>query len=299
MRAAITIEGNLEPIDLEDQCVIGRKSTVDVPLNDARVSREHAIIRKQGDDYWLYDLNSANGTMINGAPVAKPTRLKDNDRMQIGGVLLHFHSENPNSATAPGVSDATIIGYAEKPMIFLVADIKGYTQLSSFLSDAEITDLMRDWYAQAQIALQRAGAVIDKFIGDCVFAYWMETDPESHEAALHCARALLGMTNEISERNRAKLTPHGLALACGIGLHSGLANIGAMVRGQKTALGDSVNLTFRIEGLTRSLNTPVVLTASFMAGWPAGRDFCESCGEHAIKGYDKPVEVFRPKEIVF
>ena len=296
MPGAITIEKGAAPIPLEDQCVIGRKRTVDVVINDQRVSREHAMIREEGEHYVLFDLDSANGTLLNGVPVSRPTRLHDGDRIQIGDSLITFQSEKETTTTVTQTADATIIGFAEQPMLFLVADVKGYTTLSSKLSDTELTDIMRQWYAECEDTMRDGGAIIDKFIGDCVFAYWMTTSSAMRDRALVSAQKLLTVTKQLADKHKELLSPLGLKLECGVSLHRGFASLGAMVRGQKTALGDAVNLAFRLESLTRQVGSMLLISKAFTAGWESAEAQCVSCGCHHLKGIEEPVEVFKLRE---
>ena len=63
-------------------------------------------------------------------------------------------------------------------MTLFVADLKGFTQMSAQLSADQVADLLREWYADCHAILAQYGASIDKFIGDCVFAYWHGTDAD-------------------------------------------------------------------------------------------------------------------------
>ena len=83
-----------------------------------------------------------------------------------------------------------------------------------------------------------------------------------------------------------------IVLDCRIGLHVGEVAIGAMGKGVNTALGDAVNIAFRIEGLTRSVDKPALVSAAFLDGWDEGRAYFESCGFHEIKGQAERIEVF-------
>jgi DNA-binding response OmpR family regulator len=67
----------------KDEIVLGREPDCDIVLDDRQVSRQHALIRRQGNSYILEDLHSKNGTFIGGQPVETPTKLKDNDEITI------------------------------------------------------------------------------------------------------------------------------------------------------------------------------------------------------------------------
>src|SRR5206468_12801287 len=74
-----------------DPVLIGRDPQNDLVLDDRRVSRKHAEIRLRLGRYTLYDLQSTNGTYVNGRRVAEVV-LADGDRLSIGGVELQFRA---------------------------------------------------------------------------------------------------------------------------------------------------------------------------------------------------------------
>jgi hypothetical protein len=73
--------------------VIGRRSGCDIFLANSAVSRRHAEIRREGDSYFLHDLNSTNGTLLNGEPVIGEEQLRDWDEIGIGIFKLIFRQE--------------------------------------------------------------------------------------------------------------------------------------------------------------------------------------------------------------
>jgi pSer/pThr/pTyr-binding forkhead associated (FHA) protein len=75
---------------MEDTLTIGRNEHNDIIVNDGYTSHEHACITKIKKGYWLYDLNSTNGTLLNGKPISKEEPLKDGDLIKIGTVTLKF-----------------------------------------------------------------------------------------------------------------------------------------------------------------------------------------------------------------
>jgi signal transduction histidine kinase len=73
----------------EDEVLIGRGSA-QIPLTDQTVSRRHAELRASDHGWTLADLNSANGTYVNGVRIAKPVRLKHGDQIRVGSTLLVY-----------------------------------------------------------------------------------------------------------------------------------------------------------------------------------------------------------------
>ncbi|MGH7269803.1 MAG: DUF4388 domain-containing protein [Polyangiaceae bacterium] len=80
-------QGGEFPIALDKPIIVGRSSDLDMVLVEDMVSRKHAKIVKQGDQIWIEDLGSTNGTFVNGEKI-KRARLKEGDRLLIGTSIL-------------------------------------------------------------------------------------------------------------------------------------------------------------------------------------------------------------------
>jgi adenylate cyclase len=298
MAASLVNESDGSQFELGDTCVIGRSPAVDVVLDDGSVSREHAMIRKGDAGYSLYDLDSANGCLINGAAVTQPTPLRHGDVVMVADMVFRFQGEEGDLERPDvdeGLGGRTIMmNRVEKaPMILLVSDIVGYTSLSEKVMAEHVASLLRAWYHHCREVLEEeGGATIDKFIGDAVFAYWPVTDAGAREKAVEAARQLRDSAEALSDMHKKMLADVRSDFKCGVGLHIGEAAVGAMSRGMQTALGDAVNVVFRVESLTRDVERDVVATDSFLGGWDVGRELFESCGEHTVKGLSRVVELF-------
>ncbi len=83
--------------------VIGRGATSDLALTDPGVSRRHASLSRQDGAWFVEDLGSANGTLVNGWRVTRPTRLKPGDVIGIGAVLAEFSEDAEAVAPQPAV----------------------------------------------------------------------------------------------------------------------------------------------------------------------------------------------------
>jgi hypothetical protein len=91
-RASVEVDGDRSSVQLgPEPLLIGRDRQNDVVLDDPRVSRKHAEIRLRLGRYTLYDLQSTNGTYVNGRRVAEVV-LNDGDRISVAGLDLIFHS---------------------------------------------------------------------------------------------------------------------------------------------------------------------------------------------------------------
>src|SRR5215211_4532842 len=88
---------------------IGRSARSDVCIPDAFASRLHAEIRQEGDAFWLHDLGSANGTRLNGNPVAGTVPLFSGGEIQIGETRIRFENEFvlPPQISATLIADGT------------------------------------------------------------------------------------------------------------------------------------------------------------------------------------------------
>jgi len=78
----------------KDSCFIGRSPSIEVSLADETVSVVHARLWKENGRWWLEDLDSRNGTLLNQIPVSKKTVLCAGDRIRAGRILLEFRLED-------------------------------------------------------------------------------------------------------------------------------------------------------------------------------------------------------------
>ena len=79
------------PFSIQESCSIGRAPSNDIILNNANVSRHHALLHTQdGKNFYLIDLGSKNGTYLNGARIDDETTLADGDEVQVGKFKFTF-----------------------------------------------------------------------------------------------------------------------------------------------------------------------------------------------------------------
>jgi sigma-B regulation protein RsbU (phosphoserine phosphatase) len=102
---------------------IGRSARNDLCVEDPFASRLHAEVRKRGDVFWIADLNSANGTLVNGEKLTSPLQLRDRDIIRIGETEIEY-SERADTAPARGRTSILFSdsGFAPLPEATIVPD---------------------------------------------------------------------------------------------------------------------------------------------------------------------------------
>jgi adenylate cyclase len=156
----------------------------------------------------------------------------------------------------------TFAAKEEKISIFF-SDIRGFTTLSEvFESPQRIIELLNIYLEPMSESITTHQGTIDKFIGDAIMAYWNapKTIPNHADLALSSAIEQLKRLEII---NQELMTHFGVEIEIGMGLHTGYAVVGEMGsqgRSDYTIIGDNVNLTSRIEGLTKYFGAKILIS---------------------------------------
>jgi adenylate cyclase len=175
----------------------------------------------------------------------------------------------------------------------LFSDIRGFTSLSETRKPEEIVELLNRYFGRQVEVIFRHSGSLDKFIGDAIMAFWgAPLDDPDH--AKHAVMAALDMSDNL-EAFKRDLGDAGKAFDVGIGLNSGPAVVGIIGSENKreyTAIGDTINLGSRIEGLTKGV-ARILVSEETMRRCQDAFDFIDH-GQHAVKGREQPVRLFEP-----
>jgi len=283
-------QGEIQEIPCKTVLTLGRDRNSDIVLPDLHASRNHAMIRRIGrGDYYLIDSGSSNGSFINQQRVTTPRLLKNGDRIAMGRLEMEFKQTKKDEALVDTLSlqDTLISDTPEIQQItILVADIRGFTTLSEQIDIRTLTKLMNTWFHQVSDAIIKHGGIVDKFIGDCVFARW-ESHLEQDRTVLQ-ALAAASVINQITCKLNETYTEVPEPITIGVGINTGAASMG--IGQDNTALGDAVNIAFRLESASKFLGTDVVLSESAYQHLPAS--FIEGRRQHVqVKGKRDPVRI--------
>ncbi|HKF72807.1 MAG TPA: adenylate/guanylate cyclase domain-containing protein [Stellaceae bacterium] len=210
---------------------------------------------------------------------------------RIAGTLLDIYL---GRSIGPRVLEGDIRrGFGERIRAVLMAtDLRGFTALSDRLPGEELIELLDDYFEAVTQPVQSGGGEVLKFIGDgvlAIFAVGARSEVEATGAALDAAQASLRRLEDI---NRDRAAANRSPLRVGIGMHLGevfYGNVGATDRLDFTAIGPAVNLTSRIEGLTKRLERPILVSDDFARA--CDRPLA-SLGFHPVRGLSEPAEIF-------
>lgn len=294
MNALLQRAASEETYELSAVTIIGRSSECQVVIPDPRVSRRHAMVRKQDGGFYLFDLGSFNGSYLNGARVTAARQLIHGDVISFAEHEFHFSElgQKSSKANQEDLGGSTIALIRSTPVILLVSDIKGFTSLSELIEAGELAQIIGSWYSDCERILSEAGATVDKFIGDSVLAYWTDVGPEALRASLRAAEQLLASCERIYGERPGVFDSVGRSFGIGVALHTGKVAYGGMSQGEFTLVGDPVNLTFRLESLTRDLGRSVLVSGDFVRELPDLRPLFKNHGVKLVKGRVQGVEVF-------
>lgn len=154
------------------------------------------------------------------------------------------------------------LGGERKTVTILFSDLMGFTTLSEKLPPEDVVAMLNEYFKEMVDIIFRWDGTLDKFVGDEIVVFWGAPveQPNHAELAIRCALHMSDKLNKMQEKWRSEGKD---ILDCGIGINTGeviIGNIGA--EGKKmdyTVIGDHVNLTARVEKLTREYKTRILL----------------------------------------
>nr|WP_245456677.1 adenylate/guanylate cyclase domain-containing protein [Rhizobium hidalgonense] len=161
------------------------------------------------------------------------------------------------------------LGGERRTLSVLFSDVRGFTTIAETLKDdpEQLTGLINRLLTPLSDVVMDHGGTIDKYMGDCIMAFWnAPLDDPDH--ALHAVRASLAMQAAISrlnsqlEREAAIFGRKPHVLKMGVGINTGeciVGNMGSTRRFDYSCLGDSVNLASRLEGASKNYGVALLL----------------------------------------
>ena len=176
----------------------------------------------------------------------------------------------------------------ERDMSVMFSDIRSFTTLSEKMTPEENFLFINSYLNQMGPMIRYHNGFIDKYIGDAIMALYEQADD--------AVQAAINMLVRLGEYNRGRERAGYSPIAIGIGLNTGslmLGTVGEDDRMQTTVIGDTVNLAARVESLTKTYHTPILITEHTLQNLDTPDRFVTRLIDRVtVKGKTQSVTVF-------
>ncbi|KQT12367.1 CHASE2 domain-containing protein [Ramlibacter sp. Leaf400] len=181
-----------------------------------------------------------------------------------------------------------------KELTVMFCDMRGFTKMSERMGPVQLQELLNAVFNRLTDVIRATRGTIDKYMGDCVMAFWgAPVDTAEHaRLAVRSAMDMAAAVRRINDEHRQKGLPE---IGVGIGLNTGMmcvGDMGSQVRRSYTVIGDAVNLGSRLEGLSKAYGVDIVVSESTRRLAP---DFAwQELDRVRVKGKEQAVTIFTP-----
>lgn len=175
----------------------------------------------------------------------------------------------------------------------LFSDIRDFTTISEQHTPEEVVEMLGVYFQTMNDVVERHNGVIIQYLGDSIYAMWnAPTENPNHVAdGCRCALDLKDAVERLNAESRKNGRPE---LVTRFGLHTGVAvvgSVGAEDRRQYTAMGDTVNVASRLEGMNKQFDTTILASGAIRDR--AGDEFgFRALGTASAKGRAEKVRIF-------
>lgn len=175
----------------------------------------------------------------------------------------------------------------------LFTDIRDFTTISERHSPEDVVGMLSDYFQLMNGIVERHRGVIIQYLGDSIYAMWNApvADPTHVDDACACALELKQAIDDLNERKRKDGRPE---LVTRFGINTGVAvvgSVGAEARRQYTAMGDTVNVASRLEGMNKQFGTTILVSEAVYDRSSESFRF-RSLGAVQAKGRSEQIEIF-------
>jgi adenylate cyclase len=201
--------------------------------------------------------------------LADLTKLREIERLHAAAERARSNLSryfSPNIVEMLAAQDEPLGAVRRQTVAVLFVDIVGFTRMAEAMPPEAVVTMLRQFHERMTAQIFACGGTVEKYIGDEILAVFGVPNASDNDAAnaLTCADRMLGAL----DRWNAERTRDGeMPLAIGIGLNYGpavLGDVGSEHSMSFTVIGDTVNTASRLQGLTRTLKTPLVVGGSLV-----------------------------------
>jgi len=189
--------------------------------------------------------------------------------------------------------DNVKLGGVKLEITVMFCDIRGFTKYCDNRDSAEVMDVLNDYMEEMTQVVHKYDGTVDKYIGDCIMAFWNAPQPQpDHAQRAVCCAMEMRYALAAFKTKRAGLDIE--LFECGIGIHTGEAlvgNMGSSFKRSYTAMGSTVNMGARLEALTKRLNERILISQDTL-NQLTGEFPITDRGEATVPGFETPIHVY-------
>ena len=175
----------------------------------------------------------------------------------------------------------------------MFCDLRGFTSLSETMAPLAAQALLNDVLSRLTRVIRAHGGTIDKYMGDCVMAFWGAPVPQPDHAR-RAVDAALDLVDEVRQWSAQRSARDEVPLSVAIGLNTGamsVGNMGSDLRRAYTVIGDAVNLAARLEGLARVYDVELLASQATVEQAAAAGHVWQELDRVRVKGRHQAVTI--------
>jgi adenylate cyclase len=255
------------------------------------------------DDHqmWLKWVSSSAGVVLAlpaglGYRFLEERRMKalvEAERRELMGLFGRYVSEEVAQEIWERRSELVLAG-EERVATVLFSDIRNFTALSAGRPSGEVLAWLNEYFTAMSEVVQRNGGYLNKFIGDGMLVlFGVPLSSGAEDDACRAVQAAVEMVQRVEELNARQKSARP-KFKIGVGIHTGpltVGNVGARDRLEYSVIGETVNLSSRLESLNKEFNTSIVLS-------PQTRDLVKDrfapvrLGQVTVRGFSEAIQVY-------
>jgi adenylate cyclase len=190
--------------------------------------------------------------------------------------------------------DSYTMQASSRELTVMFCDMRGFTKMSESMEPVQLQALLTDVFSRLTSVIRSNRGTIDKYMGDCVMAFW-GAPVETADHAQLAVKSAMEMAHAVREINQIHRTRGLPEIGVGIGLNTGtmcVGDMGSNIRRAYTVIGDAVNLGSRLEGLSKAYGVDTVVSESTRNLAP---DYAwQELDRVRVKGKAQAVAIFWP-----
>lgn len=209
-------------------------------------------------------------------------------------VIETFHKFHNKEIADKLLSGDVNLQGERKDAVILFTDLRDFTSLSESITAEEVVEMLNEYMTRMVSIIRAHKGIVDKFVGDAIMAVWgiPEGSPDDVRNAV---KACIAMREDLQKLNEERAQRGKAPLKMGMGLNRGeviAGNIGSTEKMEYTVIGDPVNVASRIESMTKSFQTDILISANVKESVESEFEF-EACADAQVKGKTEALKLFK------